>query len=93
MGQFFYDLRYALRKLRNAPRFTLAALPTLALGVGVSSAAFTLFDGMLLQSLPVSEPQQLFRIGDGFTCCLWIGFPGADGDFGLFSRDLYQHLK
>ena len=32
MGQFFQDLRYALRRLRNAPRFTLAALSTLALG-------------------------------------------------------------
>jgi macrolide transport system ATP-binding/permease protein len=93
MGQLLQDLRYALRQLRNAPRFTAAAITTLALGIGVSTAAFTLFHGMLLQSLPVAEPQQLFRIGDIFTCCEYLGYPESDGDFGLFSLGLYQHLK
>jgi macrolide transport system ATP-binding/permease protein len=97
MGQFFHDLlqdlHYSIRKLLNAPRFTLAAVATLALGIGVSTAAFTLFHGMLLQSLPVPDPQQLVRVGDTFTCCGYVGYPGENGDFALFSTDLYQHLK
>jgi macrolide transport system ATP-binding/permease protein len=93
MSQVAQDLRYALRQLWNAPRFTFASVATLALGIGVSTAAFTLFHGMLLQSLPAAEPRQLFRIGDTLTCCDYIGYPEDDGDFSLFSSDLYQHLK
>ena len=93
MGQFFEDLRYALRRLRNAPRFTAAAILTLALGIGVSTASFTLFHGMLLKSLPVPEPKQLYRIGDTFNSGNYIGSPQSNGDFDLFSSSLYEHLR
>ena len=87
------DLRYALRQLRKSPGFALTAIITLALGIGANTAIFTLVQGILLRSLPVSDPKQLYRIGDTDNCCVNGGFVGENGDFDIFSYDLYQHLK
>lgn len=90
------DLRYALRSLRNSPGFTLTVIVTLALGIGANTAIFTLVDGILLRSLPVANPAQLYRIGDENQCCVDGGFPqdaSQTGDFSIFSFDLYQHLQ
>ena len=53
------DVRYALRSLRNTPAFTLVAVLSLALGVGANTAIFSLIDSIILNSLPVKDPQQL----------------------------------
>ena len=87
------DLRYAVRQLRKSPGFTLTAIITLALGIGANTAIFTLVQGILLRSLPVADPSQLYRIGDTDNCCVNGGFVEENGDFDIFSYDLYQHLK
>jgi len=89
----FQDLRYTLRQLRKAPGFTLTAVITLALGIGANTAIFTLVQGILLRSLPVADPARLYRIGDANNCCIESGFISDNGDFDIFSYDLYQHLK
>jgi macrolide transport system ATP-binding/permease protein len=87
------DLKYALRQLRKSPGFALTAIITLALGIGANTAIFTLVQGILLRSLPVANATQLYRIGDRDDCCVDGGFQNADGDFSIFSYDLYLRLR
>jgi macrolide transport system ATP-binding/permease protein len=96
MNQLVKDIRYALRQLRKSPGFTLTAIVTLALGIGANTAIFTLVHGILLRTLPVADPAHLWRIGDNDDCCVEGGFPGSasdNGDFSIFSTDLYLHLR
>lgn len=88
------DLRDAVRQLQKAPGFTATALITLALGIGATTAIFTLVHQVLLKSLPVTKPGELLRIGDKDRCCNWGGYiQGKDGDFALFSWEAYQHFR
>jgi putative ABC transport system permease protein len=56
------DLKYAMRRLVKSPGFTIAAIATLALGIGANTAIFELLDAVLLQSLPVKNPQELAEV-------------------------------
>ncbi|HEX7359439.1 MAG TPA: ABC transporter permease [Bryobacteraceae bacterium] len=88
------DLRDAVRHLRKAPGFTATAVITLALGIGATTAIFTLVDQVMLRSLPVTKPGELWRIGDKVRCCNWGGYTqGSDGDFSLFSWEAYQNFR
>jgi predicted permease len=53
------DLHFGFRQLRRTPTFTVVALLSLAVGIGASTAVFSLMDAMLLRSLPVKNPQEL----------------------------------
>lgn len=88
------DLQEALRRLRKAPGFTVTAVITLALGIGATTAIFTLVHQVMLKSLPVTKPEELWRVGDKIRCCIWGGYTqGDDGDFSLFSYEAYRHFR
>src|SRR4051812_35829736 len=86
----FTTLRYTLRQFRMSPIFTAAVMVTLALGIGGTTAIFTMIHAVMLQSLPVSDPALLYRIGDGDDCCVE---GGPQERWGMFSFPLYERLK
>jgi predicted permease len=86
------DLRYTLRQLRKSPGFTLTSIITLALGIGATTAIFTLVHAVLLKSLPVTRPDELWRIGKKVHCCNWGGYTQWE-EFSLFNNELYHRFK
>src|SRR3984885_6335030 len=90
MQNLLGNLRYALRQFRLSPVFTAAAILTLALGIGGTTAMFTLIHAVMLRSLPVSDPGKLYRIGEGDDCCVE---GGPQDVWGMYSFPLYQRMK
>jgi predicted permease len=84
------NFRYALRQFRLSPVFTATAILTLALGIGGTTAIFTLIHAVMLRSLPVSDPASLYRIGEGDNCCVQSGTQDL---WGFYSFPLYERLK
>jgi len=84
------DLAYALRQMRLSPVFTLTAMLTLALGIGATTAIFSLINTVMLKSLPVADPSTLYRIGTGNDCCI----EGSTQDnWGFYSYDFYRQMQ
>ena len=86
------DTRHALRRLRMAPAFTVTTTLTLALGIGATTAIFTLAHAVLLKSLPVAKPGELYRLGKESRCCYWGGY-SQDQEYSLVSYELYRHFR
>ena len=76
MSGLLQDFRFAARMLRKTPGFTLAAVLSLALGIGANTAIFQLLDAVRMKTLPVRAPQELaeVRIAD---------MTGARGSFNV----------
>jgi predicted permease len=59
MQSFWQDIKYAMRALRKAPGFAVIAIVTLGLGMAINTTVFSVINGLLLRSLPVSHPEQI----------------------------------
>src|SRR5579863_566418 len=90
MNNLFSNLRYAIRQFRLSPIFTASAILTLALGIGGTTAIFTLIHAVMIRSLPVFDPATLYRVGEGDDCCVESG---TQDTWGMFSYPLYERLK
>jgi predicted permease len=86
------DTRYALRRLRKAPAFTISTVLTVALGIGATTSIFTLVHAVLLKSLPVANPGELYRLGKEARCC-YLGGYSQDKEFSLVSYELYKYFR
>ncbi|HEY3705103.1 MAG TPA: ABC transporter permease [Terracidiphilus sp.] len=84
------DFLYALRQMRLSPVFTLTAILTLALGIGATTAIFSLIHSVMLKSLPVASPDTLYRVGEGNDCCVNMG---PEDSWGLFPLVVYERFK
>jgi hypothetical protein len=85
------DLRRALRQLRRSPSFTATVVVTLALGIGATTAIVTLLQQVMLRTLPVARPDQLWLVGDGIRCC-YVNHYSQNG-WSLFSWEAYQLFR
>jgi predicted permease len=88
--QFWEDIRYALRQFAKSPGFTVTAVLTLALGIGATTSIFTLVHAVLLKSLPVVKPEDLYRVGDRENCCV---NGGMQDNWSLFSYEQYREFR
>jgi hypothetical protein len=91
LADLLRDVRWALRRLRQGPGFATIAILTLALGIGATTAIFTLVEQVMLRPLPVAAPEQLWRVGDAVTCCYASGYAQKNSRF--FPWEAYTRFR
>jgi predicted permease len=90
MDRMWQDLRYGVRTLIKNPAFGAIAILTLALGIGANTAIFTVLDVVLLNSLPVRNPQQLVILTDPNDGGMSVG--SSTGDRGMLTYAEFQDI-
>jgi predicted permease len=91
MGKLLKDVQYALRQFRRSPGFAITAALTLSLGIGATTAIFTLIYNTMLKALPVKHAAKLYMVGKEPTCCNYGGLQGDE--WRIFSNDLYLYFR
>ena len=82
-----HNFQFAVRRLRKTPVFAVTVILTLALGIGATTAIFSLVEGILLRPLPFSNPDRLVLLGDHL---------GSSAGIGVTAREianLYQRSQ
>jgi hypothetical protein len=96
MRFLFQDLRYALRQLRNTPVFALTTILTLALGIGINAAMFSVVDQVLLRAMPFPRAKEVVQMAattesGGFCADLAAGYTGLEGAESFVPADCVLH--
>jgi len=81
---FLHDLRFAIRQALKSPNFSVMAVLIFALGIGATTAIFSLVEGILLRPLPFSDPDRLVLLGDRLQ---------EDGGVGVAAREIATYTK